>query len=429
MQIIVIFTIKNSPMLKKVIFIAILLCSISHINAQEVEVNPPYHIKTISFVQNGQNQIPIFQLGDSFQLQFDDLHGSEDNYYYVIKHYDYDWKPSQLTRNEFLNGFDDQRIQDYTNSFNALQLYSHYRIAFPNRLTQLKVSGNYIISILNEDKDVVFSRKFILFENLVSVPLQIKRARDVRNVELKHNLEFSIKSNNITFQSPLQNVKVLLMQNGRFDNAITNIKPMFTIGNDLIYKYDSETQFWAGNEYLFFENKNIQGANNSISYIDSNGGLYNSHLYANNARAKNPYTFWPDINGNFLVNCINRENPEVEADYAWVYFSLSAPSYFDKKDIYVTGMFNNYKLTAENKMDYNSKKGLYEKAIMIKQGFTNYKYVIADRFGKIDEENSIDGNFFQTENNYFALIYYRENNQRYDRVIGKGVASSLNVTN
>ena len=183
------------------------------------------------------------------------------------------------------------------------------------------------------------------------------------------------------------------------------------------------------NEYLFFENKNIQGANNSISYIDSNGGLYNSHLYANNARAKNPYTFWPDINGNFLVNCINRENPEVEADYAWVYFSLSAPSYYDKKDIYITGMFNNYKLTAENKMEYNSKKGLYEKAIMIKQGFTNYKYVIADQFGKIDEENAIDGNFFQTENNYFAIIYYRENNQRYDRVIGKGVASSLNVTN
>ena len=89
-------------MLRKVIFIALLLSSIFDINAQEVEVIPPYHIKTISFVQNGQNQIPIFQLGDSFQLQFDDLHGTEDNYYYVIKHYDYDWKPSQLTRNEFL---------------------------------------------------------------------------------------------------------------------------------------------------------------------------------------------------------------------------------------------------------------------------------------------------------------------------------------
>ena len=416
-------------MLKKIIFVCTLQLLFNTVSAQEVEVNPPYFIKTISFVQSGQNQVPIFQLGDSFQLQFDDLHGSEDNYYYQIKHFDYDWKPSQLSKNEFLTGFDDQRIQDYTNSFNALQIYSHYRIAFPNRLTQLKVSGNYIISIVNEDKEVVFSRKFIVYENLVSVPLQIKRARDVRNVELKHNLDFAIKSTAIAFQSPLQNVKILLMQNGRFDNAITNIKPMYTIGNDLIYKYDTETQFWAGNEYLFFENKNILGANNSIAYVNSQGGLYNSHLYANNSRANSPYTYWPDINGNFMINCLNRENPEVEADYAWVYFTLSAPSYFDKKDIYVTGMFNNYKLSAENKMDYNEKKGVYEKAIMIKQGFTNYKYVIASASGKIDEENAIDGNFFQTENNYFAIVYYRENNQRYDRVIGKGVASSTKITN
>jgi hypothetical protein len=416
-------------MFKKFLFIALICFSFTFVPAQDVEVKPPYHIKTISFVQGGQNQIPIFQLGDSFQLQFDDLHGTEDNYYYQISHYDYDWKPSQLSKNEYLNGFDDQRIQEYSNSVNALQIYSHYKISFPNRLSQLKVSGNYIISILNEDKIVVFSRKFILFENIVSVPLQIKRARDVRNVEYKHNLEFSIKSNIINFQSPLQNIKVLLMQNGRFDNAITNIKPMFTIANDLIYKYDTETQFWAGNEYLFFENKNILGANNSVSRVTSNSGLYNSYLYTNNARANNPYTFWPDINGNFLVNCINRENPEIEADYAWVYFSLAAPAYYGNKDIYITGMFNNYELTPENKMDYNQKKGLYEKPIMIKQGFTNYKYVIADKSGKIDENEAIDGNFFQTENNYFAIVYYRENNQRYDRVIGKGLASSTEITN
>ena len=416
-------------MLKRVFYIAILFISTMQISAQEVEVIPPYHIKTISFNQSGQNKIPIFQLGDSFQLLFDDLHGTEDNYYYRIIHCDYDWKPSQLTKNEYLSGFDDQRIIEYANSFNALQLYSHYSISFPNRFTQFKVSGNYIISILNEDRDVVFSRKLILYENLVSVPLQIKRTREVKNVELKHNLDFAIRSNVINFQSPLQNVKVLLMQNGRFDNAITNIKPMYTIGNELIYRYDAETQFWAGNEFYFFENKNIQGANNSIAYVNSNGGLYNSHLYPNNSRANNDYTFWPDINGNFLINCLNRENPEIECDYAWVYFTLTAPSFFEKKDVYVAGMFNNFALSAENKMDYNASKGIYEKAIMIKQGFTNYEYIVADATGKIDNKNAIDGNFFQTENNYFVMVYYRENNQRYDRVIGKATASSTNITN
>lgn len=415
-------------MLKRYLFVAFFLLITALAIAQEKEVNPPYNIKTISFVQNGQNAIPIFQLGDTFQFQFDDLHASEDNYYYKITHCDYDWKQSQLSRNEYLVGFDDQRIQDYLNSINSLQIYSHYRVTLPNRLTQLKVSGNYIISVLNEDKEVVFSRKFIVYENLVSVPMQIKRSRNLDEVEHKHNLDFAVKSGNITFQNPLSNIKVLLLQNGRFDTAISNIKPMYTIGNDLIYKYNKETQFWAGNEYLFFENKIIRAANNSIARVDSNSGLYSCYLYTNNARASKTYTYWPDINGNFFINNISAENNEIEADYAWIYFSLSAPAFYKNENIYVTGMFNNYALTEESKMDYNEKKGIYEKAIMVKQGFTNYCFTVADA-GKIDNENAIDGNFWQTENNYNALIYYRENNQRYDRVIGNGSATSTDIIN
>ena len=409
-------------------FLLLLVCCFS--NAQiEKEVNSPYNIKTISFVQNGQNSVPIFQLGDSFQLHFDDLFGNEANYYYQIVHCDYDWKPSQLSKNEYLQGFDDQRIQDYTNSYNALQVYSHYKLQIPNKNTGLLVSGNYIIKIVNEDREVVFSRKFILYEELVTVEMQVKRARNVADINYKHNLEFSIKSNTIQFQSPLTNVKVMLLQNGQLNTGITNIKPLYTIANDLIYKYDTQTQFWAGNEFRFFENKDIRAAVNNIGAIDALGGVYNAHLYTDTARAKNIYTYWPDYNGNFIVKNLNLENNDIEADYAWVFFSLSAAAYYGKGDIYINGMFNNYALTPDNKMDYNPTKETYEKAIMIKQGFTNYQYVIADKSGKIDTENAIDGNFYQTENNYFALVYYRENGQRYDRIIGKGLASSKDIIN
>jgi hypothetical protein len=416
-------------MFKNLFTFFIFLYTGSVVSQIELEVPPPYNIKTVAFVQNGQNSVPIFQLGDSFQLQFDDLFGNEANYYYTITHCDYDWKPSQLSRNEYLTGFDDQRIQDYTNSFNSLQLYSHYRVSFPNKLTQLRVSGNYVLKILNDDKEVVFSRKFILYEDLVSVPVQVRRARNLTYYNQKQNIEFAVKSPTLNFQSPLTNVKVMLMQNGKFDNAITNVKPQYTIGNDLIYKYDAETQFWAGNEYLFFENKDIRAANNSIATINSKGGIYNAHLYPAESRANNPYTYYPDINGNYIIKNINAENNEIEADYSWVFFTLSAPSYYGKKNIYVNGMFNNFALNDENKMDYNAEKGVYEKAIMIKQGFTNFQYVLADSKGKIDEENAIDGNFHQTENNYFVLVYYKENNQRYDRIIGKGIASSVDITN
>ena len=401
--------------------------------AQEVqtEVIPPYNIKTVSFVQNGNNVVPIFELGSTFELQFDDLFGNEANYYFDITHCDYNWKPTDIPKTDFIRGFDNQRITDYVNSFNTLQVYSHYRLAFPNQFTtQLRLSGNYIVKILNEDKEVVFSRKFILYEEHSTVAAQVKRSRNLSNIDYMQNLEFTVLSNDIAFQTPLQNVRVLLLQNGDFNTAIKNIPPQYTIGNQLVYKYGQETLFWGGNEFLYFENKDIRAANNNVGKVGSNNDIYNSYLYTNAARGNQIYTNYEDVNGNFVVKNINGSNNEIEADYAWVYFTLSAPTFrSNNKDIYVTGMFNNYSLSAENKMDYNQDKGVFEKAIMIKQGFTNFQYKIADKKGIIDYENAIDGNFYQTENEYTILVYYKQSSDRYERVIGKGNANSINITN
>ena len=409
----------------------VLLFIITSVSAQtEKEVAPPYNIKTISFLQNEQNTTPIFNLGEGFQLQFDDLFGNEANYYYEIIHCDYNWNPSGIPKNEYLEGFDNQRIQDYSNSFNTLQIYSHYKLSIPNQFTlRLKISGNYMIKILDENKEVVFSRKLIMYEDLVSVSAQVKRPRTVSNMDTKQNLDFLIRSNTITFQNPLKNVRVLLIQNGQFNSAIQNIIPQYTIGNELIYKYDTQTQFWAGNEFWYFENKDIRATANNIAKIDYNTPIYSFYLYTNAARNNLPYSFTQDINGNFVVKNINAINDQIESDYAWVYFSLSAPTSRLNKDIYVTGMFNNYNLTPEYKMNYNPEKAVYEKAVLIKQGFTNFQYTIADIKGMVDNENAIDGNFYQTENNYTILVYYRDGIGRYDRVVGKGMASSLNSTN
>ena len=396
----------------------------------ENEIVPPYNIKTVSFVQNNQNVVPIFQLGDAFQLQFDDLYGNDASYFYEIVHCDYNWNPSDIQKRDYLQGFDNQRIQESSSSFNCLQIYTHYRLPFPNSTTQLKISGNYMLKILNEDKEVVFSRKFIVYENLVTVPIQIKRARTVTNLDTKHNLEFTIKSNVINFQNPLKNIKTVLLQNGKFNNAIKNISPQFTIGNDLVYKYDTPTQFWAGNEFLYFDNKEIRVASNTISRVDNQKDIYSSYLFTNEARANSNYYNNQDVNGNFVIRRLFAENSDVEADYAWVYFSLSAPLFRSSDGtIYVTGMFNNYALTAENKMEYNPEKAIYEKAILIKQGFTNFEYLAVKPNGSIDSENAIDGNYFQTENEYTVLVYYKEDTDRFTRIIGKGSASSLNLIN
>lgn len=391
------------------------------------EVPPPFNIKTISFQQNNENVIPIFRLGDNFKFIFDDLYMDEANYYYTITHCNYDWTRSQLSQVEYLVGLDNQRIVNYENSFNTLQNYSHYEVHFPNQAIKgFLVSGNYMLTVLNNSQEVVFSRKFVIYENRVSVPMIIRRARVVKDIDYKHNLEFTITPNNIVLQNPIQNIKIILLKNGIWNTAITDVKPMYTLGENLVYKYDKETQFWAGNEFLAFDSKDIRVAINGIRGIDATSSIYKTYLETDEARQNKQYFYNPDVNGNFVVRNLNTlTDNNIEADYSWVYFSLSAPANFSKKNIYVSGMFNNYALTPEYKMDYNPEKKIYEKAIMIKQGFNSYEYTLADNNGKVDFEKAIDGNFYQTENDYFCIVYYRSNSDRYDRVIGKGVDNSF----
>lgn len=412
--------------------IAVLLLSFFclSVTAQvETEIAPPYNIKTASFVQNNQNVVPIFRLGESFEFQFDDLYGNEADYYYDITHCDYNWVPTDIPKSEYLSGFDSQKIQLYVNSFNTLQIFTHYQLSIPNNYTSIKLSGNYVLTILNSDKEVVLKRYFVLYENMVSVPLKIRRPRTVKYIYSKHNLDFEINGDQIPFQNPTQNLKVILLQNGNFNTAIRNIVPQYNLGNVFIYKYDMETQFWAGNEFLNFDTKDIKNANNYVSFVNSENEIYNTHLYVNNAKSSFPYSNYADLNGNFSERKFDAENNKIESDYSWVYFSLSAPLANPNSSVYVVGMFNNYAMTPENKMDFNTKNGLYEKAILIKQGFTNYQYVTVNNKGFIDSENAIDGNFYQTENDYTVLVYYKSNTDRYVKVIGKGSANSQNITN
>nr|WP_315195791.1 DUF5103 domain-containing protein [uncultured Flavobacterium sp.] len=395
----------------------------------QTEIPPPYNIKTASFVQNSQNVVPIFGLGDPFEFQFDDLFGNEADYYYEITHCDYNWIPTDIPKSDYLSGFDSQKIQEYVNSFNTLQIFTHYRLSIPNNYTKIKLSGNYVLTILNSDKEVVLKRYFVLYENRVSVPLKIRKPRTVKNIYSKHNLNFEINTDDFLLQNPTQNLKVVLLQNGNFNNVIKNIVPQYNIGNVFVYKYDQETQFWAGNEFLNFDSKDIKNANNYVSFVNSDSGIYNTHLFTNNAKASFPYSNYSDLNGNFSERKLDGENYKIESDYSWVYFSLSAPLANPSSSIYVMGMFNNYSATPENKMDFNTEKGLYEKAILIKQGFTNYQYITVNNKGFIDSENAIDGNFYQTENDYTVLVYYKGNTDRYVKVIGKGTANSLNITN
>ncbi len=398
--------------------------------AQSVEsIFDADHIKTIQFYGDSEfTNIPIIELGKPIKITFDDINGDEADYYYRITHHNFDWTPSVLFKNEYLDGFDEIRIVNWENSFNTLQLYSHYTLTIPNEDTRrLKVSGNYIIEIYNDDDQVVFSRKFIVYENRTTVKVYIKRSRDLNFINTKQSVQFEINSPNEILRDPKRTVKTLVMQNNNIGQGITNLIPQFTIANQLVYKYDQESSFWGGNEFLFFDNKDIRASNAGIGRIDLQD-IYHNYLHRNVVRANRRYTYNPDINGNFVIRNLNADNNNVEADYAWIHFSLECYEPLDGGTIHLFGNFNNYVLDESTKLLYDKESGLYYTKKLFKQGFYNYRYVRLKPDGTIDP-GFISGNFDETENEYTVIPYYRAPGARYDRAIGKGIGNSANITN
>ena len=267
----------------------------------------------------------------------------------------------------------------------------------------------------------------MIYENKVNVGVEIKRSRDVRFVNQKQSVDIVIASTAMSLNNPKETVSTLIIQNNNLNTAITGLKPLYTIGNQLIYKYDTETSFWAGNEYLFFDTKDLRVATLGTRSIELKE-LYHNYLYTNLVRANRPYTYNPDINGNYLITAIDRETPEIEADYAWIHFSLKREEIFGDDSIHVYGNFNNYAIDDSTKMYFDKYNKTYNVSLLLKQGFYNYKYVIVNNKGELDE-GAISGNFYQTENDYKVLVYYRDLGARYDRIIGIGGANSVNISN
>ena len=412
-------------------FSTFLLLVLSHFAFSQVavEVAAPPYIKSVQFYGNtSQSQLPVLRLGDPLNLSFDDIIGDEADYYYTITHHNYDWTPSVLAKTEYLKGVDDVRIMNYTNSVSTLQLYTHYELQIPNQYTTaLLKSGNYLLSVFNNEDELIFSRKFMIYDPQVTVGVEILRTRNLEYIEEKQVVNFNVDGGDLILINPENTVKPLIIQNNDLKRAIGPIKPQFSIGNMLQYRYDEETSFFAGNEFFDFDNKDIRAATNRVQYIELID-LYHNYLFGNITRENTVYTYNPDLNGNFKINTIQGDEPKVNAEYAWIHFSLDHPQRALDEEIHVYGNFNNYVIEDATKMQYNPESKRYELPLLLKQGYYNYRYVVV-KDGSLLPYNPVDGDFWQTENVYDVLIYYRAPGSRFDELIGRGNALSTSISN
>ncbi|WP_026302526.1 DUF5103 domain-containing protein [Psychroflexus tropicus] len=420
------------PFKKKLFGVLLVSFIYSSLSAQQVyETLPPDFIKTIEFYGSNSefSGTPIISMQESLELKFDDLTAAENDYYYEIEHFNFDWTPSVLAKNEYLEGFDNIRLFDFENSFTTLQPYTHHELKIPNQNTRrLKVSGNYMLKIYNEDRQLLFSRKFIVYEDLVNVNITLRRSRDLNYIDEKQVVNFEIGRDDFFFRNPDQTVKTVVVQNNDFNTAIYDLKPQFTQGNTLVYRYDQEASFWGGNEYLNFDNKDIRQGTLRIERVELDE-LYNSYLYPNFIRDGREYVFNPDINGAFRINSVQGEDDDIESEYAKVHFSLQNYKDLNGGEIHLYGRFNNYVLDDTTLMKPSEKEAnLLTNELLLKQGFYNFKYVYLDKNGKFIE-GFISGDHDITENDYQVIVYYRDIGARYDRVVGIGYENSENIIN
>ncbi|SDR69183.1 protein of unknown function [Polaribacter sp. KT25b] len=364
------------------------------------------------------NYSAIMPLGTIFELSFDDLDADSKDYNYKIEHMTHDWQKSRLLSSQYIDGFDENAIIDVTNSFNTFQNYTHYAVQIPNKNSVITKSGNYLISVIDDYDEVVFSRKLVLYENATSVGVQVSRSRNTKNINTQQTVEFTINHPNLRINNPSQEINVVILKNENWNEKITNLQPTFFKQNQLQYTYTNKTNFWGGNEYLNFDSKFIRNKSLNVVKIEMKD-IFHHYLYPYTYNENIKYKYNPDINGQFVIRTLNASIANTEADYAMMHFTLFADEPFAEKGVYVYGAFNNFEITEENRLFYNFENESYQGQILLKQGFYNYTFATVDENKNVDT-NEINGSFFQTENEYNVIVYYKAFGGLYDRVVGIG---------
>ena len=379
-----------------------------------------YNIKTVLLHKKENNlSLPIINLksDEQLKLSFDDLNYESSVLYITIEHYDAMWKKSNLMQSEYINGFTSDEILNYQFSFNTLQNYVHYEYLFPSDNLKPLLSGNYKFKIYDLNGDTLFNKRFMVLENKINIDLNIKKATLSSDRKIKHELDFTLNHQNINIVDPFSQIKVIVKQNNKEDNAITNLKPLYIRNNTLIYDYNEENTFFGNNEFRHFDIKSLRYFSERIKNITYDSTSYKVDLFTESKRAYDNYSIEPDLNGKFYIKSQEARNSNIESEYVYVNFKLKS-NFIQEGDVYIVGGLSNWEKNNEFKLEFDSINNIYSKSIYLKQGYYNYHYAVNDTSLNYLDVASIEGTHYQTRNSYEIYVYFNDTNDRHEKLIG-----------
>ena len=406
-------------MKKAIFFLSLVFICNLNICAQRNEILDK-NIASLQVVANNDwLSLPIITLNsnDFVNISFDDLTHEYHRYCYKIEHCEADWQTSSaLFESDYIDGFaSGNTIDDVQESTNTVQLYTHYNISFPNNKCRPKISGNYRVTIYdeNDEKHVVCRAYFMIVEPSMAVQLNVTTNTDI-DINGKHQqVEMAVDYGNNIISNPQTQIKTVVMQNNRWDNAVVNARPQYIKANGLQWIHCKDFIFDGGNEYRKFETLDVTHTTMGLESINWDGHNYHAWIWTDEPRPS--YIYDKDANGSFLIRNSDNIDNDINSDYIITHFRLKTPQTADP--IYINGFFTNDRFLPQYEMKWNEKNQQYEGELLLKQGYYSYQYLMMKPEGKLKPVPS-EGNFCQTENTYQALVYFKSNSDRTDRLVG-----------
>ena len=357
---------------------------------------------------------------ETIEFSFDEMSHQYHRYTYYLQHCDSQWEPSDILESDYLDGFNDQPIDDWQNSLNTTFDYTHYRLVIPNNEVRLKISGNYRVSIREDGREVAFF-KFCMTEGKTLLSAKISGNTDIDTHDSHQQMDLTVNYGSLTVRDPAKELYTVVMQNRRTDNAVFNPTPTYDAGNRLTYEHCRQLIFTAGNEFRRFEVVNMYEYHMNVDLISFHDPFYHATLSQDTRHHAYKYDY--DHNGRYLIRYNQASDSDTEADYLFVHFNLASDRLTGGR-LYVYGHFTGGNLTSKYEMEYNEREKAYQSTVLLKQGAYDYQYLWVPDGESAGQTKPTEGDWYETKNEYLILLYYRQRGSRYDRLVSALEANS-----